>query len=557
MAVSVMTDLVARPSGTFAVFSFLLDAAPDRIANFADNFRHWCDVPPSHAHALIAEDLEVVREEYVDRWKVDRSRSATDRCAARRIELGRWFGRYDSASHEALRESLRAVSEELVRLSCARLGSERRRCVRSVRAFIAETEPIDTPGSVDESEPVLEQHSTTSSSDWWAGGKNELRLVKRVAETHDVFTYEFEATDGRLFRYLPGQSVAMTFEIDGESVKRSYTISSSPTRPNLLHLTIKRVPGGLVSNWLADNAKVGDVFACRGPNGRFSCANEAPQKMLLLSGGSGITPVLSMTRYCHDLGLDVDIVFVHAARRPADLIAADELAWYERRMRSFRTLYVLSRTEPEDRWDGLTGFFNATMLYGHIPDFAEREVYLCGPMPFMNAMKDVFGDSGYNMDHFHYESFGGATKRRPPRNTLPAIAVAELVQRVSPRELVTASGSSPLTRTAAPLAPSSAKSSASSDVSEGTTQGFSVTLNGTAIGTVHGKESLLEEIEDAGGEIESSCRAGTCGTCKVRCSSGEVEFENEGGLSDDEADEGFILTCVARAKSDLRLELTT
>lgn len=547
-----MSATTLRPSGPFAVFDYLVDAAPKRVAIIADVFRSWCTEAPPEAHAVIAAELGQMGSEYVDRWKAAHALDVSARGARQRDELGQWLGLHDAAQHAALRASLSALSSVLLRRACPRFGAERGRHEQSVRDFIEGVAPI-APAEPVEALAAQPVEVATEAATWWEGGKVELRLVRRVAETHDVNTFEFEATDGRLFRYLPGQSIAMTFVIDGAQVKRSYTISSSPTRADRLHLTIKRVPGGVVSNWMADHAKVGDVFNGRGPNGRFSCAREAPRKMLLLSGGSGITPVLSMTRFCHDRGLDVDIVFVHAARREEDLIAADELSWYARRMEAFRTVYVLSEVGPEDAWDGLRGYFDATKLYSEVPDFVEREVYLCGPNGFMDAMRGVFADANYDMSRFHYESFGGAAKTRAPQTTLPTIQVSELVQKPSAAALSGAlgkigSGAVPRVKPPTPAAPAAPAPAPAEDGA------LTITLNGVVLGAVPGEEPLLDEIEDAGGELNSSCRSGSCGTCKVKCVSGEVEFENGGGLTDDEVDEGFILTCVSLAKSALVLE---
>ncbi len=392
----------------------------------------------------------------------------------------------------------------------------------------------------------------------WTSGSTIVRLVKRVAETHDVNTFEFEAVDGADFAYLPGQSATLTLQIEGEAVRRTYTISSSPSRPERLHFTIKRVPGGLVSNWLADNAEPGMEIDIRGPGGKFSIANEKPAKVLLLSGGSGVTPMLSMSRYCHDLGLDTDVVFWHGARTPADLICADELQVYARRMRAFRAVYCMSGDDPD--WKGLRGYFCSEALFASVPDFEQRTVYLCGPVPFMEAAKGVFRDAGFDMSRFHFESFGGGSR---PKKAPPVTAGQSIKAMLpNPSALRTSMASElPETRPPVPriqhlpaqLTPNRALPAVGAEP-EPSTPSWKVTVNDTTL-LVATDVPLLDALEDAGIDVESSCRSGSCGSCRARCTRGKVTFDNAGGLDPDDESAGYVLLCVGNATSDIHLEL--
>ena len=157
-------------------------------------------------------------------------------------------------------------------------------------------------------------------------GELRCRRVRRV--THDVVEVTLEPVDGAPFAFAPGQYLTLRAAIAGEQVERCYTISSPPTRPHLLTITVKRVPGGPMSSFLHESLAVGDRLWASGPQGGFSVAEHPAASYLLLSGGSGITPTLSTLRSLADLAEPSDVVVVHHARTPADPFpAVSAAAW--------------------------------------------------------------------------------------------------------------------------------------------------------------------------------------------------------------------------------------
>lgn len=122
----------------------------------------------------------------------------------------------------------------------------------------------------------------------WEDGVLVCKQVQPV--TNDVKTFLFEPAEPRVFRHDPGQHLTVTLEIDGREVDRCYTISSPPSRPLVAAITVKRVPGGVASNWLHDHLAPGHALRARGPLGTFSPVRHPAGKYLFLSGGSGITP---------------------------------------------------------------------------------------------------------------------------------------------------------------------------------------------------------------------------------------------------------------------------
>ena len=167
--------------------------------------------------------------------------------------------------------------------------------------------------------PMLQQR-------FWNASQAKLRCVAIVPEAPDVKTFHFAAADESWFLYKPGQFVTLALPVPGNPVHRTYTLSSTPTRPQRASVTVKAQKDSIGTRWLLDHFRVGDSLSAVGPAGDFTLP-ASPKKLLFVSGGSGITPMLSMTRYLHDLAADVDITFLHFARTPEDLLFQVMLDW--------------------------------------------------------------------------------------------------------------------------------------------------------------------------------------------------------------------------------------
>lgn len=155
-----------------------------------------------------------------------------------------------------------------------------------------------------------------------------LHVRRIVPVTHDVTSFVFDAPSQWSGRFEAGQHLVLALELQGRPVERCYTIASAPTRSGTLIITVKRQPDGVASSWLHEHVRVGDRVRARGPYGEFTLRSALPRpvgRYLFLSAGSGITPSMSMTRALADSGSDADVVFVHSARTPADIIFRREL----------------------------------------------------------------------------------------------------------------------------------------------------------------------------------------------------------------------------------------
>lgn len=347
----------------------------------------------------------------------------------------------------------------------------------------------------------------------WSSDRDEtLRCIQIRQETHDVKTFVLAADAPRSFRYLPGQFITLELEINGQKINRCYTLSSTPTRPDTVSITVKRVPGGAVSNWLHDHLRVGMALGVMGPSGHFTCFPTTARQYLLMSGGSGITPLMSMARALHDLGSDADVVFVHCARTPADVLFAEELALMARNMPNFRVAIVCEQHTPGSSYAGHLGRMDAARLAHIAPDFMQRAVYTCGPAPFMGAVRTLLERTGFDMARYSQESFS-------------------------------------FEETVAPAPAAETKAPAS-----GTTV-HTITLKKTAqTFTCTEDQTILQAATAAGVRLPSSCSSGACGTCKSMSLSGKVQMQHAGGIRQREIDQGWMLPCCSKPLSDVSLD---
>jgi ferredoxin-NADP reductase len=288
--------------------------------------------------------------------------------------------------------------------------------------------------------------------------------------------------------FRPGQHVVVGVDIDGVVHERCFSLAGSPHRADgTLELTVKANPNGRVSRHLVDHAAVGDVIRISQAQGDFTLpdAGARARHLVLISGGSGITPVLSMLRTLVDEGHRGPVTFVHYALTAADVCYADELRSLVADLPQGRLL--LGLTDEPDAGD-LQGFFGPEHLAAIVDDPTEVDVYLCGPAPLMASVEAHFADLGL-LDRIHLERFGA-----PPLD--PAL-----------------------------------------DAGTGV-----VAFERSAV-TVPATGTVLETAEAAGLTPKFGCRRGICGTCTSTKTSGRVRNLVTGELSD--ADAEPIRLCVS------------
>jgi len=356
--------------------------------------------------------------------------------------------------------------------------------------------------------------------------KGELKVAAIFQETPEVKTYRLAAADGGPFpfAYLPGQFLNVQLTIDGKRVNRSYTISSSPTRGAACELSIKREPFGLASRFIHDHLNVGDILKVSGPAGKFIFTGQDGSAILLISGGVGITPMMSIVRYLTDRAWPGDIYFVNVAKTEEGLIFHDEIQWLKHRFPRLSVCQTLTRCAPDSMWKGDRGRVTESLLKRFVPDLDRQPVYLCGPNEMMEATRSLLLGLGVPNSRIKTENFG-------------------------------------LKKEAGPT-PEASNDEQQSDKSNGTPSVPAIAISIKTIdfgrsmvrASVSSETSVLEAAEASSIQLPYECRSGICGQCKTRLVKGQVIMDCEDALSRSEKASGLILACQARPLSNLVID---
>ncbi|MBY0493388.1 MAG: 2Fe-2S iron-sulfur cluster binding domain-containing protein [Cyanobacteria bacterium] len=353
---------------------------------------------------------------------------------------------------------------------------------------------------------------STSVSPVTTNWRGHLRVASIVAETPTVKTFRLVPSSGNElpFTFVPGQFLNVTFSIGGARMNRSYSISSSPAQQEYVELTVKREPRGAVSRHINDLLKVGDQIEAGGPVGRFTFTGTEADSVVLIAGGVGVTPLMSIARYLTDRAWEGDIFLVYGCSNPTEFIFRNDIAALQRTNPKLHAVVTMERPDGA-AWEGPTGRITKDLLIRAVPDLPTRRIHLCGPIPMMNAVKAILRDSGVAPEQVKTESFGTLMPAPPAPGTFPPPTVA------ATGPLVTFSRNRRSAR-------------------------------------IHVDQTVLEFSEELAIGIEYSCRVGTCGVCKVRMTSGEVEMAVEDALDPDDKVNGIILACQAKPTSDIVVE---
>ena len=344
----------------------------------------------------------------------------------------------------------------------------------------------------------------------WSG---YLRVRSIVTETPGVKTFRLVPSSGEHllpFTFVPGQFLNVAFWIGGARMNRSYSISSSPTQREYIELTVRREPRGAVSRHIVDLLKVGDQIEAGGPVGKFTFDGTDADSIVLIAAGVGITPMMSIIRYLTERSWAGDIFLIFTFRKPAEFIFANEIAAIQLANPKLHVAVTVTKPEGTD-WKGSRGRITKELLAQTVPDLASRRVHVCGPQSMMEATKAMLIELGVAPDQLKTELFG-ATKPAPP-----------------------------------------AAGTALKPTAEATGPLVTFSTNHKSV-KIHVDQTVLELSEELSIGIQNSCRVGTCGLCKVKLTSGEVEMAVEDSLTPDDKANGIILACQAKPKSDIAVE---
>jgi glycine betaine catabolism B len=359
--------------------------------------------------------------------------------------------------------------------------------------------------------PLLPALAASQKPKPWTGS---LRVAKVFVETPDVKTFRLvplpTAGGGPLpFTFLPGQYLNLALEIDGRKVRRSYTIASSPSRNAYCELTVKREPQGLSSRYLHETLREGDLLSVTAPAGRFTFTGNESDRIVLIAGGVGITPLMSKIRYLTDIAWPGSICLIVSVKTEADIIFRTELDELSRRFANLQVVVTLTR-EPGTTWTGLRGRIAPELLKSVVPNVSTGLYHLCGPTEMTDPVIAMLRTLEVPEPMIHVESFASPSRTAAGS---PIVAVEDVAEISEAASLEFVRSKKRLTD-----------------------------LNG---------RTILELAEDHGISIPYDCRSGICGQCKTRLLSGSVVMEADDALDPVDRANGLILACQARCRDEV------
>lgn len=331
----------------------------------------------------------------------------------------------------------------------------------------------------------------------------KISSIDRLTKDAVKVTFDVPGEDKMDFSFLPGQYINIHIELEGEVQRRSYSICSGIDEP--LAIGVKEVEGGLVSTWLNNEAKAGDVVKVSFPMGNFTIS-KLDGKYLAFAAGSGITPLLSIAKF-FSRAKDSDLILFYGNKNEDSIMFYDELKELEDK--NVETRHILSRQEKE-------GFLHGRLNKEKINDFIKSELdllkckgfYLCGPEEMILSASDTLKTFGVPEEKIHYELFTTPTLMKSKKKE--SVAQFEGVSKVTV-------------------------------ILDDEEEQFDLEGNGA---------SILAEAESYGIDAPFSCRGGVCCTCKAKVIKGAATMDKNFSLTDEEIDEGYVLTCQAHPNSE-------
>ena len=334
-----------------------------------------------------------------------------------------------------------------------------------------------------------------------------LKVLEVIRETADANTVVFEAPADGSFAYLPGQYLTLKFDVGGESLRRAYSLCSSPITEANLAVTVKRVADGRVSNHIADKVNAGDTVEVMPPMGNFRLEVDPARAhhYVLIGGGSGITPLMSIIKSVLEKEPNSKLTLIYGNRDINSIIFKSQLEAFEASHADrFRTIHSLDTADGS--WTGLTGQLNRQVLLGVLSDVMgidnlPKSFWLCGPGGMMEEAEAAMGFLGIAKNDIKKESF---TASLPSADKAPTVTSAGKAADYTIKVILDGDEKEVLVKQSA---------------------------------------TILEAVIDAGMDPPYACQMGVCCTCRAKVSSGTVEMEEDEGLSDTEIEEGYVLTC--------------
>lgn len=310
------------------------------------------------------------------------------------------------------------------------------------------------------------------------------------------------------FHYTQGQHLVLRTQMDGEEVRRSYSICTS-VNDQELRIAVKKIPGGLFSTYANEQLKPGATLEVMPPQGHFSVELDPARagNYLAVAAGSGITPILSIIKTTLETEPKSEFTLFYGNRSTTSTLFRDQLEDLKNRyMERFNLVYIFSREEQDiDLYNGRIDSDKCDALFDRWVDVDHLSAaFLCGPQEMTETVRDSLYRHGVAKDKVHFELFtpaGGAPRARKDRadNQVDPAAVSEVTV-----------------------------------IADGRALTFDLTRN---------TKSILDAGNDEGADLPYSCKAGVCSTCKAKVVEGEVEMDANFALEDYEVEAGYVLSC--------------
>jgi ring-1,2-phenylacetyl-CoA epoxidase subunit PaaE len=343
---------------------------------------------------------------------------------------------------------------------------------------------------------------------------HRLKIGEICKETPDCVSIQLIVPSAlkETFQYKAGQYLTVRTTIHGEDLRRSYSICSSPLEGEL-RVAIKKVEGGVFSNYANNELKVGDTLEVMPPSGKFNSPLEAGQKKqyLAIAAGSGITPILSLIKTTLATEQESEFTLIYGNKNRGSIIFFEALESLKNLyMQRFRVIHVLSREKTESPLN--VGRINADKLEAmhKLVQFDQlNEVFLCGPQEMIEGAAEFLQQQGLDKKKIHLELFTSTAKKSSTqKSTLDT------------------------------------RSSAKSQVG--------IRVDGRQLEiemSLQEDQTILDAALQQGADLPFACKGGMCCTCKAKLLEGEVIMDVHWGLEEEEVEQGFILTCQSHPKT--------
>ena len=331
-----------------------------------------------------------------------------------------------------------------------------------------------------------------------------LKIKNINKETADAISISFDipADLQDKFSFEAGQYLTLKADINGEDVRRAYSISSAPYE-NEWKVAIKKVEGGKFSTY-AQNLNNGDSLEVMIPSGNFTVKSNETKNYVLFAAGSGITPIISIAKYILKAN-DANRVILFYGNKSADhTIYKNELDHLQNEFSGFNVHYLYSREAAQN--ETLSGRIDskkiASLYDKYLRDVSIHDIYSCGPEEMIFAVKDFFIGKGMNEKNIHFELFTVSTPKKNEVVDDGAEIMSHVTVIVDDEEFE-----------------------------------FDLSSKG---------KFIMQAAQDADADVPFSCKGGVCCTCKAKVMEGKVKMELNYALDPEEVEEGFVLTCQSR-----------